>query len=108
MALPKKINILGFEYKIQTVESSNNLILNGRTCFGSCNSTEQTIIISLDQAYQQQVQTLLHEILHAIDYITSGNEGCQIEEKNIDLLATGLASILFGTNWSKIVKAKNS
>lgn len=108
MTLPKKIKILGYDYDIQLVESSEDIIVGGRACFGSCDFINQIIIISKDQAYQQQVQTLLHEIIHAIDYITSGNEGTQLQEKQTDLIATGLASVLFGTNWSKFVKAKSS
>ena len=108
MALPKRIKILGYDYNIQLVESSEDIIVGGRTCFGSCDFINQVILISKDQAYQQQVQTLIHEIVHAIDFITSGNEGTQLAEKQTDLIATGLASVLFDTNWSKFVKAKNS
>lgn len=107
MALPKKIKILGYDYDIQLVDSSEEIIVGGHTCFGSCNYINQVIFIAKDQAYQQQVQTLLHEIIHAIDFITSGNEGTQLKEKQVDLIATGLASIIFGTNWSKFVKKKN-
>lgn len=107
MALPKKINILGFTYKIELVDSCTEIIVGGRACFGSCDFIEQTIRIAKDQDYQQMVQTLLHEIIHAIDYIMSGNEGTQLEEKQTDLIATGLASVIFGTNWRNLVKTKN-
>lgn len=102
--LTKKLKILGYEYKIIYKDNDVDPILcKGQLCYGMCCPEEQTIYISLNQAGQQQFQTLFHEVLHCIDWHLSGNEGFTMDEKQIDLLATGLASI----DWTRFVKKKN-
>lgn len=98
-----KINILGYTYDIIYTNDANKLTINNVLCYGSCCPVEQVIYINTNQAPEQQIQTLLHEIIHCVDYITSGNEGFKLEEKQTDLLATGLASILLNNNWRKFV-----
>ena len=90
MKIPKKINILGFTYDVLFTDDMNIL----GDCYGRCKFIEQKIYVKKDQAPEQQFQTFWHEVLHAIDWITSGEGSCDLTEKQNDIMATGVASVL--------------
>ena len=56
--LPKNINILGRTVKVKPQYLSD--------CFGSFNTGTETIIIANDISFNQQLCTLLHEIMEYI------------------------------------------
>lgn len=87
------INICNYDYDVFATNDLNKLTLNNQTCYGICNYIEQVIYISTDQHPQAQEETLVHEILHAIDYYTnSGN--AKLSEEDIERLAIGLSPII--------------
>ena len=99
---PKKLNILGIEYKIQYIKNAGNVdpqkreVLSGQVDFWT-----RTIRIHVNERPIQDVwQTLWHEIIHTIgtelhiEEIKFEGENDN-KEKIIDLLATGINDVLF-------------
>lgn len=94
--LPTKIKILGFTFKITYTNDPNLLALDNRICTGVCDSHANEIHISTrTQGIESQLQTLMHEIVHAIERkFDERGVHTKLTEFQIDMLATGLASIL--------------
>lgn len=80
----KAIQILGKEYKIEYVD---NKTLGGN--YGDCNTTKAYIRINKEITKQQQEDTLIHEALHII----SDELKIELEERQVQILATALYSI---------------
>lgn len=80
----KAIQILGKEYKIEYVD---NKTLGGNC--GDCNTTKAYIRINKEITKQQQEDTLIHEALHII----SDELKIELEERQVQILATALYSI---------------
>lgn len=85
--IPKKLKILGFDYKVIEKET---VLLDNEVCFGTHNFDYLTIEIGKDYPDQLKQATLLHEILHAICQIN----GIEWEETQIEVLANGLYAVL--------------
>ena len=78
---PKSIKIIGKDYSV-TYEH-----LQG--CIGCCDDFEQRINIDPKTPYQLQKDTLLHEVIHAIDYAVK----TKLSEEQVSALATGLYAV---------------
>lgn len=91
MKIPKKINILGFEYKI-IQEETETMMRNGY--WGTCNSITQEIHLKPDVPEISKLDTLIHEIIHAIDWQTSGKNGHELTEEQTQHISTGLTTVL--------------
>jgi len=97
LKIPEKINILGFDYDIILQDFINdNLIVDNRVCAGTINYHTYKIYINTMEKDEQNIsQTLMHEIIHAIEHTFDRlNEYTNFTEWQIDMLATGLASII--------------
>ena len=57
---------------------------------GECSNTSQELLYSLKQGSDQLKDTVLHEILHAIDYAVQAN----LKERQVHIMATGILSVL--------------
>lgn len=101
MKLPKSLNILGFKYTIGYTNDKNYLNDGTSICYGVISPSKNLIFIDNTYPQENQLQTLCHEVIHAIDYITAGNEGYSLTEKQTDLLATGIASVILNNNIGK-------
>lgn len=65
--IPKKISILGREYKIK---QGVNLIFNGVPVLGLCDSDKKVIYIEKNQSPEGKFATLCHECTHGFLYIS--------------------------------------
>ena len=101
MNLPSKVKILGFTYNIIYTKDKNLLALDHAISLGLANYRQQEITIDLGLPYEQIIQTLIHEIIHVIEHATVNqmNEYKPMSEFQTDIIATGLASILFNNNF---------
>jgi len=66
-AFPKSIMILGRKYKIK---QGKGLIYQGQPCLGLCDNTSMIIYIEKDQDDKTKKETLLHEAVHSMLFIT--------------------------------------
>jgi hypothetical protein len=64
---PGSITILGRKYKIR---QGKNLVFHGQPVLGLCDNNTKTIYIEKDQDEPLKKETLLHEAVHAMLYIT--------------------------------------
>ena len=99
---PKKVNILGVEYQIIYVDNPAEVDRNKRkSLWGQVDYWERKIRVYDNGRPKEDVfQTLLHEILHAIDEalhldIDESDNG----HNHIDLIALALTDVLFRNGW---------
>ena len=94
MKIPKKIKIGGFDYDIIL---DNLLRKAGNEYPGTHSQWEQKIFISNDQHQQQQEESLIHEIIEAIN---RGND-LKMEHPTISTLSYALYQVLKDNNLLK-------
>jgi hypothetical protein len=81
--IPKSVNVLGREYQIEVEQHLPNM-------FGYCDYENLLIKIKADQQPAMELDTVLHEILHAIDY----SMNTELEERQIYCMTVGILSVL--------------
>lgn len=87
MNIPKKIKALHLEYEV--VEDRN--IHEGSTeLLGQIQYIQQRILLNEGASYQQKCETLIHEVIHALDNVY--NIG--LEEKQVEQLGVALYNFL--------------
>jgi hypothetical protein len=64
---PVSITILGRKYKIK---QGKNLVFHGQPVLGLCDNNTKTIYLEKDQDEAMKKETLLHEAVHSMLYIT--------------------------------------
>jgi hypothetical protein len=64
---PLSITVLGRKYKIK---QGANLAYHGQPCLGLCDNTARLIYLEKNQDDQTKKETLLHEAVHAMLFIT--------------------------------------
>lgn len=84
-ALPTVVNILGKPYTIAVVES-----LDDGASVGEMSEHLQQILIAAGQTFENERDTVLHEIVHSVEYRLL----LKMREKQVAILATGLLQIL--------------
>lgn len=87
------LNIMGYEYEVIYTDDANKLLINNNLCYGLVDYVSQLIYINKDQHPDMIQETLVHEILHAIDHLMNAGKD-QLTEEQIDKMATGLAPIM--------------
>lgn len=87
--LPSKIKIWSHDFSLAKKEH----VLDGEA-IGAINCTRQEIFLRDNLKPSQEVETLIHELMHAINYYTNVIPDKQEEEKIVDTLTAGLTSIL--------------
>ena len=81
MKLPvKKLNVLGDRYRV---------VVRRMKEFGECDSHAGVIRLRPNQTEDQARDTLLHEVVHALDHVWSLN----LTENQTRMLATGLRAV---------------
>jgi hypothetical protein len=78
-----KVNVLGFTYQVE-----RGYVVG--KCEGTTDHIKQTITIDENLDYDNSVETLLHEILHCIEYAMD----LDVDEKIITRLSRGLYSVI--------------
>ena len=82
LTLPLEIKIIGKTYKIEPVPEMDD------DC-GACYDAKQLIKISEDLPQELSQDTLLHEVMHAVDYQMHTN----MKERQISAMAAGLTAV---------------
>lgn len=86
--IPETFNLFSQQWQIRTAmpyELQEDL--------GQCRSDQFEILLSKDQSNESLIQTLLHELVHAIEMKLD----LQLTERQVDLIALGLID-LFRSN----------
>lgn len=86
MKLPTKVRVGCCDYKIEqvVVESDEDYV-------GRCHPNQQRIEIDKRLPIQKKIQTLFHEVLHAICF---ENGNLKLSEQKTDIIASGIVSML--------------
>lgn len=108
MIIPSKMNILGFLYDVILTNDANILTIDDTKITGRIYYKEQKIIIDSNQNPQQLIQTLMHEVLHAIDFLVNGCAEGSLSEGQIDCFATGITSVLLNNNLQNVELSTNN
>ncbi len=84
----EQLRILGKTYQIVRTEHVDGL--SAGEYFGSCDHTRSILTINARQEIQQERDTVLHEVLHAIDYTMQ----LGLKERQVHALGSGLLAVL--------------
>lgn len=88
MIIPDKVKIAGVFYDIKYKKGLNN---GTSLCFGYVDNDKAFIELEPDiQNAQRMKQTLLHEIIHALDF----SLGIKLSESAVDKIANGFYMVL--------------
>lgn len=79
--VPKTVRILGKTYKIEVIPDFENC--------GECHDNKQVIKLQADMPLALEQDTLLHEIIHALDYSMKLN----MKERQVSAAASGLIAV---------------
>lgn len=92
MKRPLRVKVIGKQYRI-VYEPRGGALVTEEGEYGECNFDKQLITVLEGQPLESEQDTVLHEILHAVD-------GAMIDEKDqasetvIRRLATGLLAVI--------------
>lgn len=81
--IPETLNVLGKRYAVQLVQRESG-------DYGECFVDKCRIEVADYQCEDQQRDTLLHEVMHAVDH----EMHCSMSEPQIRRMATGLLAVL--------------
>lgn len=84
VGLPADLDVIGKTYRVVKVAPSSD------GSHGECLDKQQELRIAPDLTLAQEQDTLLHEMLHAIDYAMNG----KMSERQISVMATGLLCVM--------------
>lgn len=79
--VPKTVRILGKTYKIEVIPDFENC--------GECHDNKQVIKLQSDMPLALEQDTILHEVIHALDYSMKLN----MKERQVSALASGLIAV---------------
>jgi hypothetical protein len=80
--IPNRVDILGKSYRVDLIERESG-------DYGECFSDQCRIEVATYQCEAQKRDTLLHEVLHAVDH----EMNCRMSEAQIRRMATGLLAV---------------
>lgn len=106
MKKPETVNILGVKYSIEYVDNPADVDRNKReSLWGQIDYWERRIrVYDNDRPDEDLFQTLMHEIIHAIDdslYLGINKELKDGHDK-LDMLALALTDVMFRNDWLKL------
>ncbi|MFW6030181.1 MAG: hypothetical protein ACOCRO_08005 [Halanaerobiales bacterium] len=96
MKIPEKVKIGGIDYEVIMVPLKSEE-LNYGDAIGSITHTDCKIWINKDMPIQKQQETLIHEIIHAIDVFV-GDSNCEYFEENVESFGKVLYQVLRDNN----------
>lgn len=85
--LPKSIRIIGKDYKIEPIEDTSL----GTSDWGRADHFKQKLSYLVDQTPQQLRDTMLHEVIHAIEYGVK----LDLSERDVHALSAGICQVLW-------------
>lgn len=89
------VEVLGHTFKVIETDKDEDLLMDRNVTMGFIRYFDSVIYIDSRQSLQNMEQTLYHEILHAIDFI-SHNERIEYDEDTVNTLARGLMTVRMG------------
>ena len=104
--LPDSVKVFDVTYSIEYVEKPSDVDIHGRTsCWGQVDYWTRTIRVYTGSGNAQEVwNTIWHETLHCIAEKLAieekGGKLCE-DEPAINLLATGINSVLNDNKWMR-------
>lgn len=92
------LKILGKTYRVKFVDK-----VDEEDSLGLCKDAEQEILLRIDQPQDCLRDTLLHEIVHAIDFQLH----LGLKERQVHCVATGITAVLldnpeFAESWHRM------
>lgn len=81
--IPASVDVLGKPYRVELIQRDSG-------DYGECFSDQCRIEVATYQCDTQKKDTLLHEVMHAIDH----EMNCRMSEPQIRRIATGLLAVL--------------
>lgn len=104
MKIPKKLKIIGFEWRIVSGKDGDDVTYEGN-CFGTTHTSTQKIFIDNEATQQNKEKSFVHEILHALWWQMGISKRKDIEknleEEIVHPLAQGLYQVLKENNLLK-------
>lgn len=91
MKRPARLRILGKQFKVLYEKHGERALAEGE--YGECDLDKQLIAILDEQPLDSEQDTVLHEVLHAVDGAMI-DEVDTADDKIIRRLATGLLAVL--------------
>ncbi len=101
MQLPKTVKVFDITYKIEYVDKPSDVdIFKRQTLWGQYDAWTRTIrIYKNDRTYSDIMQTIWHEVLHAICTQLHIDDKVGDEGQLVDLIATGINSVVTDNDW---------
>lgn len=90
MTIPDKVRICGVDYIVTEIE---HVIEDDELCYGTLDPTFGEIQLSMRMSRELQGMTLLHEILHAIEF-QYGILALRDDEETVDRLSKALYQVI--------------
>ena len=87
MRLPKKMNLNGYDLKIN---HAKKVIVNGDPCFGVYDPGHKTISLQKGMSPTQKKEVFLHEYIHFLEDIYR----IKISEESVAFLSLGILKLL--------------
>lgn len=84
--VPEQIRILGKRFRVRLLAERDM----PRDMMGQVDCLRQEILLRSDVAFDEQADTLMHEVIHAIDYVLS----LGLKEEQVHRLAAGICAVL--------------
>ncbi len=88
--MPTEVNVLNLTYKINWITTPNE---GGSDQLGWCDFQSQVIAVTKDLPRQSRAETLLHEIIHAVNHGMGAPEKIQ-EEAFTGKMSVGIATAM--------------
>jgi len=103
MNLPNTIKVFDVTYHIEYVDKPSEVdIYKRESLWGQCDPWTRTIrIYKNDRQHSDVMQTLWHEIIHAIAIHLHINDTVSDEHEVVDLLAVGINNVIVDNGWIK-------
>ena len=91
--LPEIIPILGIDHKI--VEFSGSDPMNSGSYYGAIKSSEGIILVGSEFSHSRRQETLLHEVVHAIDHAFHDDDaGESLSEGQVKRISRGFHAVM--------------
>lgn len=82
--LPEKVRVIGHDFTVKKVSDEDGMIDAGQMKISN-----MTILVKEGQPEIQEADTLLHEVIHCIDYLMN----LDLTEHQVTALSTGLIGV---------------
>jgi hypothetical protein len=92
MIRPLRLEILGKWFGVAYI-NPDHVAWKGEDLAGRVDPDRQRILIREGQPLESEQDTVLHEVIHAVDAAMSGEEDQELDEAQVTRLATGLLAV---------------